>query len=185
VAPVDGAPAERLHPAVARLVDRLDPQPAYVTGRAWDVVAANRAARLLWTDWDQRAPADRNMLWWTLTDPVARRVLADWQEEAEALVGRLRAAFARRPHDPAVTGIITRLLGTGDPFATWWASQDVAPIGTGRKRMRHPILGDIELDVLVLLVADDPDQKVVTFPSDAATSAAIAALVEHDVHRPR
>jgi len=40
-----GHAAEKLPQAVADLVDRLDPHPTYVTGRRWDVLAANRAAR--------------------------------------------------------------------------------------------------------------------------------------------
>ena len=52
----DGPPApappivESLAPGLAELVTRLDPCPTYVAGRRWDVLAANRAARVLWTD---------------------------------------------------------------------------------------------------------------------------------------
>ena len=42
--------AEEIDPTLASLVQRLDPEPAYVTGRRWDVLATNRAARLLWTN---------------------------------------------------------------------------------------------------------------------------------------
>src|SRR5262249_13633415 len=69
-------------PAVSELVDRLDPSPTYVTGRYWDVLASNRAARLLWPDWPTLPPADRNMLWWIFTDPTAKTVLVDWEAEA-------------------------------------------------------------------------------------------------------
>lgn len=44
------------------LVDRLDPEPAYVTGRRWDVLASNRTASALWTDWDALPTAERNMI---------------------------------------------------------------------------------------------------------------------------
>ena len=52
----DEAPPEALAPAVADLVQRLDPCPALVKGRRWDVLAANQAARELFTDW-MRCPA--------------------------------------------------------------------------------------------------------------------------------
>ena len=45
-----------LDPSVADLVQRLDPFPALVKGRRWDVLAANQAARELFTDW-QALPA--------------------------------------------------------------------------------------------------------------------------------
>ena len=43
---------------VSALVGRLDPFPAYLKGRRWDVLAANRTARALFTDWSARAPSD-------------------------------------------------------------------------------------------------------------------------------
>ncbi|HEY6425275.1 MAG TPA: helix-turn-helix transcriptional regulator [Pseudonocardiaceae bacterium] len=92
---------ETLAPAVADLVDRLDPHPTYVTGRSWDVLAANRAARTLWTDWPALPPAERNMLWWTFMDPAARTVLIEWQSEAAAQLARFRVAAARHPDDPS------------------------------------------------------------------------------------
>src|SRR5580693_7377640 len=62
---VHGGPAvaaqvpDTLLPAVAALVARLDPWPAYVTGRYFDVLACNRAARALWADWPACPPAER------------------------------------------------------------------------------------------------------------------------------
>jgi transcriptional regulator with XRE-family HTH domain len=56
----DQAQAETVAPVVGAMVDRLDPFPAYLKGRRWDVLAANRAARALFADWPARAPRDRN-----------------------------------------------------------------------------------------------------------------------------
>ncbi|HEY1668350.1 MAG TPA: helix-turn-helix domain-containing protein [Trebonia sp.] len=49
-ASVQGA-AERLDPAVADLVQWLEPSPAVVKGRRWDILAANPAARELFAGW--------------------------------------------------------------------------------------------------------------------------------------
>src|SRR5215469_8511380 len=73
-------PPDALLPAVGALVDRLDPWPAYVTGRRFDVLACNRAARMRWADWPARPEPERNVLWWTFLDPTARTVLADWDD---------------------------------------------------------------------------------------------------------
>src|SRR6266446_1134582 len=42
VAPEDQAQAETVAPVISALVGRLDPFPAYLKGRRWDVLAANR-----------------------------------------------------------------------------------------------------------------------------------------------
>src|SRR2546429_5846941 len=93
--------AEATDPVGSTLVSRLDPFPAYLKGGRWDVLAANRAARAPFTDWAALPPGDRNMVWWVLTDPAARKVYVEWEKEASDLLGRFRAAAARRPDDPA------------------------------------------------------------------------------------
>ena len=45
------APPELLDPAVAGLVQRLEPFPTLVKGRRWDVLAANPAACELFAGW--------------------------------------------------------------------------------------------------------------------------------------
>jgi transcriptional regulator with XRE-family HTH domain len=175
--PVGGAAAETLAPAVAALVDRLEPHPTYVTGRRWDVLAANRAACLLWTDWHALEPQARNMLWWTFTDAAARTIVVDWEREASGLLARFRAAAARHPDDPAFEDLIQRLRGASPEVRAWWPRHEVAPLSSGTKRLRHPELGELELEFVTLRVADDPEQKLVTFSAGPADQQRIAARI--------
>lgn len=181
---VHGAPAppartitETLAPAVADLVDRLDPHPTYVTGRCWDVLASNRAGRLLWTDWPSLPSEARNMLWWTFTDPAARTVLVEWESEAGAQLARFRSAAARHPDDLEFRTLIGRLQAASPEVRAWWPRHEVAPLGSGSKRLHHPVLGDLELHHVVLQVADAPEQKLVTFTADKENQARIAELL--------
>jgi transcriptional regulator with XRE-family HTH domain len=168
---------ETLVDGVAELVTRLDPWPTYVTGRRWDLLAANRAAHALWTDWAALPPEDRNMVWWTFTHPAARAVLVDWEHEASALLARLRSAAARHPGDPGFGELIERLHATSPEVRAWWPRHEVAPIGSGTKRLRHPVLGELMLQHTVLTVADDPEQKLVTFTTDDANLSRIRELI--------
>ena len=171
------AAAEELSPDVVALVGRLDPHPAYVTGRRWDVLTANRAARALWTDWPSMAPGDRNMLWWTFTDPAARSVFAEWEAEASVLLARFRASAARHADDPGFAALIDRVRPLSAEVRAWWPRHDVAPLASGTKRIRHPALGVIELRHVVLQLADDPEMKLVSFTATDADAARIAALL--------
>lgn len=169
---------EVLAPEVAELVEQLDPRATYVTGRRWDVLTSNKAARLLWcTDWPAVPAAERNMIWWTFADPIARTLLVDWEVEARALLARLRAAATRHPDDPQFTELIERLHDVSAEVRTWWPRHDVGVLGSGRKRLRHPRLGELTLRFVTLQVASDPEQKVVTFTADAQQQALIADLV--------
>ena len=58
----------------------LDGEPVLVLGRRTDVLAANRMARALFTDFDAMPPAQRNYARWMFLDDAARlraRVIAE------------------------------------------------------------------------------------------------------------
>ena len=176
-APAPPLAAEKLPAAVADLVDRLDPHPTYVSGRRWDILAANRAARELWADWPSLPPAERNIVWWTFMNPRARSVLIEWESEASAQLARFRTAAARHPGDPGFAELIQRLQAGSPEVRAWWPRHNVAPLSSGSKRIRHPVLGDLTFQHVVLQLADDPEQKVVTFSASAADQARIAGLL--------
>lgn len=162
---------------VVALVDRLDPCPTYVTGPRWDVLASNRAARALWTDWTARPPEDRNLLAWMLCDPAAREVFVEWRAEAAAQLARFRSAAARHPGDPGFAALVDRLLTGSAEMRAWWPRHEVAPLASGVKRLRHPALGEVVLHHTVLQVADAPELKLVTFAPSPADEPRLARLV--------
>jgi transcriptional regulator with XRE-family HTH domain len=162
-APVASAPPEQLDPAVADLVQRLEPFPTLVKGRRWDVLAANPAARELFGDWAAGSPGERNLVRWMFTTDQARKVYLEWEPEARAMLGRFRLSAARHPDDPDVQTLIAELQRDSEHIRDWWPRHDVAPIESGIKKLRHPRLGPIEYAHAVLQVADHPDQTLVTY----------------------
>jgi len=107
------------------------------------------------------------MLWWMFTDPAARTVLVDWEAEAAALLARYRAAVGRHPDDPAFEELTDRLHAASCEVRAWWPRHDIAHLSSGTKRLRHPDLGELEFQHVVLQVADDPEQKLVTFAASS------------------
>jgi hypothetical protein len=136
-----------------------------VKGRRWDVLAANPAARELFADWAVAAsPGERNLVRWMFTAGHAREVYLEWEPEARAMLGRFRLSAARYPGDPDVRALIAELQRDSEHVRDWWPRHDVAPIGgTGPKKLRHPRLGATEYSYVVLQVADQPEQNLVTY----------------------
>jgi transcriptional regulator with XRE-family HTH domain len=162
--PSGAAPPERLDPAVADLVQRLEPFPTLVKGRRWDVLAANPAARELFADWATPNTQERNLVRWMFTADRAREVYLEWEPEARALLGRFRLAAARHPDDPDVLALIAELQRDSEHVRDWWPRHDVTAIGgSGAKKLRHPRLGPTEYAHAILQVADQPDQTLVTY----------------------
>jgi 8-oxo-dGTP pyrophosphatase MutT (NUDIX family) len=120
------------------------------------------------------------MVWWTYTDPAARSVLVEWESEARAQLARFRAAADRRPDDPSFTALIERLRNASPEFRASWPRHDVAPLASGTKRLRHPVLGEMTFTHVVLTLADDQELKLVTFAASDDDQARIAALLAAD-----
>jgi transcriptional regulator with XRE-family HTH domain len=158
------APPELPDPAVADLVQRLEPFPTLIKGRRWDVLAANPAARELFGDWPAGPPGERNLVRWMFTTDQAREVYLEWEPEARAMLGRFRLSAARYPDDPDISALIAELQRDSDHVRDWWPRHDVTAIGgSGSKKLRHPRLGPVEYSHVVLQVAGHPDQTLVTY----------------------
>jgi len=176
VPPASDAP-EVLSAGLAALVDRLDPCPTFVKGRRWDILAANRAARALFTDWLAVPPGQRNELLWMFTDPRAQDVYADWEKDAAAMLARFRLAAARRPDDPDFAAVVEHLHRSSAQARAWWSRHEVLLPASGTKRLRHPLLGgEVIFSHVVLQVADAPDQKLVTFSAGDGDQERLARL---------
>ncbi len=87
---------------------------------------------------------------------------------------------ARETLAPGVAELVARL----DPHPTYvtgrrtlWKRHDVVPLGGGRKRLRHPELGEITLQHVVLQIAENPDHKLVTFAPTPDDERRIAVLI--------
>lgn len=163
--PIAGVPgpAERIDPRVVDLVQRLDPSPTLVKGRRWDVLASNPAARQLFTDWEALPAGERNLVRWMFTAGRPRDVYMEWEAEARAMLGRFRLAAARYPDDPDFGALIDELQHHSEQFRAWWPDQDVADMGSGSKKLRHPTLGPTDYTHVVLHLADNPEQTLVTY----------------------
>jgi len=166
------APAELIDQGVVDLVQRLDPFPTMVKGRRWDVLAANPAARELFDDWESLPSGERNLVRWMFTTDRAHQVYVDWEQEARAMLGRFRLAAARHRHDGDFTALIGELQRGSDYVREWWPRHDVIAVGSGSKKLRHPRLGPVSYSHVVLQVADNPDQTLVTYSPAAPDPAA-------------
>ena len=162
-----GRPAferESAPPAVQRLIDGLD-QPAYATGRRWDVLAWNQAAADVFTDFGQCADQDRNILVYLLLDPSARRLFGPgWATMARHSVGQFRAAHDVWAGDPAFTGLAARLAAGCREFATWWEDHTIAVgSGSGRKVLHHPSRGVLTYTWATFQSNDDAAVRLTIF----------------------
>jgi transcriptional regulator with XRE-family HTH domain len=141
-------PVRSVRPGVLHLLDRLDDTPALVCDATYDVLAWNTMAAALITDFGALPPEQRNVAVRFFTDQRARDRYDAATAEAFAreAVAALRGASARYPDDPGVRQVIERLTAASSWFAQLWAERDVRVSRSNRKRIRHPVVGWLELD---------------------------------------
>ncbi|MFJ6904537.1 helix-turn-helix transcriptional regulator [Streptomyces griseoluteus] len=169
---------QRVRPEVHRMLELLgEAAPAVVLGRRMDVLAANRLARVLITDFEALPHRDRNMAVFQFLDPAARELYADWEAVATDTVAMLRLDAGRHPDDPLLTQLVGRLSIKSPEFRSWWAARQVGEKTHGTKRYRHPVVGEFTVGYQVLTFAGDPDQTLCLYtPQPGASTEALRLL---------
>ncbi|MFC9914962.1 helix-turn-helix transcriptional regulator [Streptomyces sp. NPDC127197] len=164
---------QRVHPVLYRTLDSLS-VPAVIEGRRLDVLAANKLACVLYTDFEARPRRERNFARYVFLDEAAFTLYTDWDQVAETCVARLRLYAGRHPDDPQLTELIGELSLHSDTFRSMWADHDVRAHTSGIKRLHHPLVGDLTLEYVVLAVEGDPEQSLVIYTPEPASPTAEA-----------
>lgn len=177
--PRQGAPTvQGVRPALRQLLDAVGEVPALLLGRRSDVLAANRMAHLLFTDFTALPAGERNLTRWLILDPAARELFRDWKTVAAEAAGALRLDVGRHPNDPQANQLVGELAVNSEHFRQWWAGHRVATRSAGSVRLHHPGVGDLELNFETLALPDDPDQLLRVYSAKPGTpsSDALALL---------
>jgi transcriptional regulator with XRE-family HTH domain len=147
--------------ALRALLDALEPNPAYILDRGWNIVAWNEAeARLFPRLAEVEAP---NLLRLVFGDPDLARLMADHDEEMIRLVAQFRVHWTDWPDDPGLAMLVESLAASSPQFAALWAAEDVAPFVTTRRVFDHPEAGKLEFDHHRLAALDQPGVQVVVY----------------------
>jgi transcriptional regulator with XRE-family HTH domain len=139
-------PPQRVRPGLHRVLETLTGIPAVVLGRRLDLLATNRIARALYTDFDALPHRERNMARYVFLDEAARELYADWEAAGRGIVAALHLYAGRHPHDPQLAELIGELSLRDRDFRRWWADHDVLRHTHGTKHYHHPVVGDLTLD---------------------------------------
>ncbi|GGM23115.1 hypothetical protein GCM10010129_79320 [Streptomyces fumigatiscleroticus] len=171
-------PAQRVRPALRRLLDQLTHTPALVLGKRLDVLAWNPAAAALYTDFASLPAARRNYVHLLFTDPVVRELHRNWKHDARDAVAALRMQAAADPDDPELSRLVGGLTIQDADFRTWWAEHYVNGASYGTKHYRHPLVGDLTLDCDTWVSPDGSGQRlmVLTAEPDSPSHDALRIL---------
>lgn len=168
----------RARPELVALLAAMDRVPAMIYDHRMDVLASNRLAAQLFTDFHAQPGAGRNLARFCFLDPESRDRFVDWPDVARATVGQLRLASGRHRDDEGLARLVGDLAIGSESFRMLWAGRDVRERTHGEKRFRHPLVGELTLRFENFELAGVTGQRLVTFsaPPDGPAAAALELL---------
>jgi transcriptional regulator with XRE-family HTH domain len=161
----------KARPALRRLLDAMDPVPAMLQGPRLEVLATNRALRLVITDFDSMAPSLRNVARWMFLDPAARTVYPQWDQVAAPVAATLRANVDPHARDVELDRLVSELTAASTDFARFWADYRLYEQGHGRKQFFHEAVGTMTLNYETLNVPGDEGWFLSTYTADRGSSS--------------
>lgn len=178
-------PRTRRRPEAERVPARLHQLlasvgvPAFVEGRAFDVLASNRLAVAL----SPRLQPGYNRLRSLFLDPEEQAFQRDWADSAEGFAAAFRTSIGNDVDDPRFAELVSELTMSSERFRTLWARHDIRAAEGGTTTVHHPAVGELHLhrDKLpvdgLLLILYYPDQG-----SESAEKLRVLASMNQTIH---
>lgn len=168
------ASPQRVRSGLHLMLQTLDHVPAFVLGRRTDVLASNRLAREVITDFDALPAPRRNLARYYLLDPEARERVGDWERIAAETVAMLRLEAGRSPQDRQLADLVGELTLKSPEFSTWWNDHRVLRRTHGAKHYRHPLVGDLHFSYESFQAPGDRDQTLCVYNVEPGSDTAQA-----------
>ncbi|MEV7203090.1 helix-turn-helix transcriptional regulator [Streptomyces griseoluteus] len=166
-------PAVPVRSTLQQLLDAISGAPAWISSGRYDVLAMNQLARALYSPVlaDPRRPANTARFVY-LSPEAATEFFVDYDRIAGDVAAKLRMEAGRNPHDEELIALVGELSTRSELFRQRWASQDVRLHRSGRKRLRQPIVGRLDLDVESLAMPAEPGLHLNVYTAPVGTPTA-------------
>ena len=167
--------ATRVRPALQQVLDAITDAPAWIRNGRHDILAMNQLARALYSPVlaDPRRPANTTRFVY-LNPDTAQEFFVDYDQIARDAAAMLRLEAGRNPHDKKLIELVGELSTRSELFRKRWASQDVRFHRTGRKRLRHPAVGQLDMDFEGMELPSEPGLHLNIYTAPAGTPTADA-----------
>ncbi|BDZ64882.1 helix-turn-helix transcriptional regulator [Agromyces mangrovi Wang et al. 2018] len=166
-----------VRPAVQQVLDAVADAPAWVRNARHDILAANLLGRALYSPVFDDPHRPVNTTRFAYLNPAAREFWRDYDQITHDAAAMLRLEAGRNPHDPELIRLVGELSTQSELFRERWASRDVKFHRSGRKRLRHPVVGDLDLDYESMELPSEPGLVLNVYTAPAGSPSADALRV--------
>ncbi|GGM40726.1 transcriptional regulator [Microbacterium saperdae] len=168
----------QIRPGMQQLLDAMQTVPAFVQNGRLDILAINRLGQAVFSEMFVQPQRPANFGRFVFLDSRAPQYYRDWDDAAQQTVALLRAEAGRSPYDRTLSDLVGELSTRSEQFRVLWASHDVREHRTGVKRIRHPLVGDLDLQYEAMSLSNDLGLSFIAYTAapDSTSSEALALL---------
>ncbi|MFE5290796.1 helix-turn-helix domain-containing protein [Isoptericola sp. NPDC056618] len=159
-------------PSLQWALEAITDGVAFVRDPRQNLLATNALGRAFYAPVIGDGGRTPNLARFQFLDPAARDFYPDWDLFAQMCVGVMRAEAGRNPHDKAFQDLVGELSTRSETFRTLWAAHDVRIHGTGTKRFRHPVVGEMTLAFEELAITAEPGHVLLVYTAEPGSPSA-------------
>ncbi|GLY18886.1 transcriptional regulator [Kineosporia sp. NBRC 101677] len=163
---------------IQQVLDAVTQAPAWVRNGRHDIVAMNLLARALYSpvltspEAGVRGRRAANTTRFVYLDPGARDFFVDYDRIAQDAAAMLRLEAGHNPHDEDLIALVGELSTRSELFRQQWAAHNVKYHRSGRKRLKHPVVGQLDLDFEAMEMPSEPGLRLNIYTAAAGTPTA-------------
>jgi transcriptional regulator with XRE-family HTH domain len=153
-----------VRPVIQQVLDAITEAPAWIRNARHDILAMNPLARALYSPVldsvvaGATAKRAANTTKFIYLDPAAREFFIDYDRIATDAAAMLRLEAGRNPHDKDLITLV--------------GEHNVKFHRTGRKRLRHPAVGELDLNFEAMELPSEPGLRLNIYTADPHTPTA-------------
>ena len=166
-------PSAGVRAELQTLLDAITDAPAWIRNGRHDILAMNALARALYAPVlaDSRRPANTTRFVY-LHPAEAEEFFVDYPTVARDAAAMLRLEVGKDPHNKELIELVGELSTQSELFRKRWASHDVQFHRSGRKRLRHPAVGQLDLNYESLKIVSDTELTLIVYTASPGTPSA-------------
>ena len=148
-------------PILQHVLDNLVLSPSFIMDVRWNIIAWNKAASAVFTDFSKINVHKRNMVWMMFKYDDYKKLFIDWEFHAQGMLARFRSTIGQYIEDPWLVEFIEELKNESEEFNLWWSRHDVQRNSQLYKKLKHPIVGELVFEFCSFDVSDNSNLKLI------------------------
>lgn len=163
-----------------RMIAALEPNPAFILDRYWDLQLWNKAAAFVFNlpPFSNSIMEERpNWMRHLLSGAHVLVEKEDWDDGMQVMIAQFRADYAHFPDDARFRALIEEFSQSSPLFRGIWPLHDVQFVTDRHKRRFDPRIGEMEFEHVALQPLGNPDQRIMLFSASQETAARLQRVL--------